>query len=369
MKHLLYLILAAFLSLTCANAQGAPPNKTTIPPDKAQASPDKPPAPDFEYAEPAPGCGIKVPTVESVQGHCKLLAEQSACNAEKKWCEWSPPGQIPGGGDYAGSCQAKLGAYLADRSSPPLPPLPHDSLLPKFELPDLATPEQKQAEKVAATAYDAAAVRQYDRAVLLYTQAIKIDAEGEYHVNRGLVYEYKGDTTKAVADYCQGLIYGVDWDLQSLADERIAQLTRQPDAKQTPRPMFMQNGVLHPPKHYPVVAPLTVETPKDANYVLKLVTLQGDTEEMLIYVRRGTTYQTLVPLGTYHIRGASGMLWYGEKVLFGEATSYFKLSDKDGLDDEFKFERVGNRFMGFRLKLIKQEGGNMATDPIDPKDF
>lgn len=90
---------------------------------------------------------------------------------------------------------------------------------------------------------------------------------------------------------------------------------------------------------------------------------------MLIYLRAGASLETKVPLGTYWIRGASGTFWYGEPALFGDDTSYFKLANKDGSDDGFKFIQQGRQLSGFRLRLVTQQNGNLASSPIDAKDF
>ena len=122
-------------------------------------------------------------------------------------------------------------------------------------------------------------------------------------------------------------------------------------------------------KRSPPLAPLRVDTPNTADYVLKLVNVADEVEEMFIYVRGGASFETQVPIGTYKIRGASGTSWYGEPDLFGKGTRYFRLAGKDDLDDEFKFTRRGNQVSGYHLKLLKQESGNLESTPIDPGEF
>jgi hypothetical protein len=67
--------------------------------------------------------------------------------------------------------------------------------------------------------------------------------------------------------------------------------------------------------------------PSSANLVLKLVNVRDRKDELLVYVARGTSYETKVLLGTYKILGASADEWYGETHLFGSGTSYFSLSN------------------------------------------
>jgi hypothetical protein len=354
MKRVLYLVPALLLPLAQANAEDKPP--------------DKPPVIEYEF--PAPGCPAKLATYDSLSDYCRPLDQKRSCNAESK-CEWSDESTF-NGVTLPASCLPKEGTFLAMRALPPTPATPLPDFMQPLDLPDLTiegTPQEKQAAKIAASAYDAAVAKQYDRAIQLYIQALKLNsAVGANYFYRGLLYEYKADPKKALVDYCDGLSHGLSWGPQELADKRIAQLT-QPGAEKTPLPTFMSSGVIRLRKRAPAIAPFKVETPEEADYLLKLVNVQDDGEEMLIYVRGGSTYETKVPLGTYHIRGASGAFWYGEKDLFGEETSYFKLSDSSGLDDEFKFERKGNQVEGYSLKLIKQRDGNLDTKPIDRGDF
>jgi hypothetical protein len=75
-----------------------------------------------------------------------------------------------------------------------------------------------------------------------------------------------------------------------------------------------------------------------------------------------------VPLGIYKIRGAFGPTWYGENRLFGPDTTYFKLVQKVGKNDEFTFRRIGNQVNGY-VRLIKQVAGNLETPEIQADDF
>jgi hypothetical protein len=90
---------------------------------------------------------------------------------------------------------------------------------------------------------------------------------------------------------------------------------------------------------------------------------------MLIYVARNSRFETKVPLGTYIIRGASGSVWYGERMLFGPETSYFQLMQKDGTSDQFVFRRTGNQVNGYVIQLIQQVSGNLETTGIKAEEF
>jgi hypothetical protein len=158
------------------------------------------------------------------------------------------------------------------------------------------------------------------------------------------------------------------WGQSTIQPRRVAQLA-QPQATTSLSPSSVKNGVLRKRTEQSAIAPLTIQTPASADYVLKLVNARNDMEEMLIYVRRGSSYKTKVPLGAYKIRGAFGETWYGEKHLCGADTSYFKLVQKDGKSDRFAFHRTGNRVNGYIVQLIQQVAGNLDTSTIKPEDF
>ena len=150
--------------------------------------------------------------------------------------------------------------------------------------------------------------------------------------------------------------------------ERFAQQA-QPQAAANLSPVPIKTGVMRNRKGPNVIAPLKIETPASADYILKLVNTLNASEEMVIYVRRASNYETKVPLGTYSIRGAFGQTWYGEKYLFGPDTSYFKLVQKDGKSDQFSFRHTGNHVNGYFVQLIEQVAGNLETSTIKAEDF
>jgi hypothetical protein len=133
--------------------------------------------------------------------------------------------------------------------------------------------------------------------------------------------------------------------------------------------------VLRRRKGESAVAGLKIETPSSADYVLKLVNVRDGKEEVLIYVRRASSFETRVPLGTYKIIGAYGETWYGEKHLFGpDKTTFLRLLKKDGKSDEFPFFRDGNRMKGYvihgyHILLTQQIGGNLETQNIREEEF
>jgi len=321
----------------------------------------RPPA--IELVEPAPGCPVKMPTLDGLLAYCGAF-DRGGCGAEAR-CTWENADRIDGK-DVPPHCGVKEGTYLSPRATPPT----HDRFIPDLgeALEELNKLARRPSEDLVDKAHDAAAGKRYDLAISLYTRALKLDDFGTYHLLRGLAYETKGEPKKALGDYCEALVHGLIWSGQNVADTRIAQVTR-PDAARAPLPVFVKTGVMRMRKGRPGVAPLRIEASSKGDYVIKLLNAQDQGEEMLIYVRAGASFETKVPLGTYIIRGASGAFWYGEPALFGDDTSYFQLANKDGADDAFKFVQQGRQLSGFRLRLVSRQNGNLASRPIGAKDF
>jgi len=143
-----------------------------------------------------------------------------------------------------------------------------------------------------------------------------------------------------------------------------------PLIRQTPQltPVPVSNGVLRRRKGSVGTAALKIQTPPSADHVLKLINTRDTKEEMLIYVGRNSTFETKVPLGTYKITAAYGQIWYGEKHLFGEHTSYFRLVLTNGAD-AFTFSRAKNQILGHHIILTAHFDGNLQTHRIGGNDF
>jgi hypothetical protein len=121
------------------------------------------------------------------------------------------------------------------------------------------------------------------------------------------------------------------------------------------------------------IAPLAIETDAEASYLIKLVNVRDDKDQIVIYVRGGDTYSTKIPLGSYRIRVASGQTWCGRDVLFGPNTRYFRLASKDGTSTDdaatYKFTQSGNRIFGMTLQFKSVAEGNMSQEAIKASEF
>jgi len=155
----------------------------------------------------------------------------------------------------------------------------------------------------------------------------------------------------------------------ALPQPELGQSAPAPQARQPElAPVPVQNSVLRRRKGQSAVAGLKVTTPSSADYVLKLINTRDGKEEVMIYVRSNSSFETKVPLGTYKIIGASGTQWYGEAHLFGEATSYFRLADSRGTN-EFPFQRTANRIVGYHFHLTQQLDGTLQTQSLSAEEF
>ena len=117
------------------------------------------------------------------------------------------------------------------------------------------------------------------------------------------------------------------------------------------------------------IAPLAIET-RCTNYLIKLVKVDNKNDFILIFVKGGETYSTKVPLGTYNIREAAGLSWYGLRDFFGLSTRFssecgIRTADKRN----FTFNRQGNIVHGMKFSLKKVAEGNMEEELISRDEF
>jgi hypothetical protein len=117
------------------------------------------------------------------------------------------------------------------------------------------------------------------------------------------------------------------------------------------------------------IAQLIIETESGTNYLIKLVRVDHDKDFIQIFVKGGETYSTKVPLGTYNIREAAGLIWYGLKDFFGPSTRFFRMRNKDGRQANFSFNQQGNIVHGMKLSLKKVAEGNMEEESIRRDEF
>ena len=111
-------------------------------------------------------------------------------------------------------------------------------------------------------------------------------------------------------------------------------------------------------------APLEIATASDGgHFYVKVQDVSNPASYRTIFIRGGGTIDTEVPLGTYTIKYAAGDTWYGPRCLFGVGTVFNKV------EETFRFERHGNEISGYRIELILQRDGNLATSRIPRAQF
>lgn len=112
------------------------------------------------------------------------------------------------------------------------------------------------------------------------------------------------------------------------------------------------------------IAPFKIQSQGSSNFLVKLADVNTGSTVMTIFVRGGQDVETLVPLGSYYVKYASGTTWYGYDHLFGDYhTGYSKA------DEVFNFSVDGDTVRGFSITLYAVEGGNLTTSGITASEF
>lgn len=110
------------------------------------------------------------------------------------------------------------------------------------------------------------------------------------------------------------------------------------------------------------LAPLTVVTAEGADYLVRLTSPEG-TLILEAYIRGGEALETLVPLGDFELKYASGRIWQGMGALFGSHTAYAKA------DRRFSFKSERDGYTGYSVRLIRQRHGNLSSLLISAEEF
>lgn len=134
-----------------------------------------------------------------------------------------------------------------------------------------------------------------------------------------------------------------------------------------------KSGVIHNYTGKEAIAPFEIITQASENndplglyndnYYIKLVNPYTDKTEIVIFMRGGETKKVHVPIGTYKLKRATGITWYGEEYLFGHNTQYTTS------DELLTFKISGQYVEGHTLSLYKVENGNFSTKDISAEEF
>jgi hypothetical protein len=113
-----------------------------------------------------------------------------------------------------------------------------------------------------------------------------------------------------------------------------------------------------------MMVPLRIVTQRgESHYFLKVVDWHTEQIIKTFFVYAGQSHETVVPVGSYRVKYASGKRWYGEKDLFGPETSYVQP------DKQFDFAQMSAGYSGYTVELIPQEYGNLRSEAISPDQW
>ena len=331
----------------------------------------------LEMVFPAPGCPEQLPSYRSAVVLCRNL-EGPACDAQPV-CRWYAvkPGATET--SKAPQCLTRSGAYVP-------PPDIDPATAARFgmaSIPDMMDTTYPAAEAAIAKGDNDAANGRVERAITTYSALLRSQPDFPQALNqRAMAYEIKGDTKRAVADYCRILLVSGPRHRRAFARGRIAVLTGQgapgistpavtaENSKIAPIP---PTGDIQSRRRRNAIAPFSVETAPGPSYLVKLVNISDARDQIMVFVRGGETYSTKVPLGTYHLKAATGQVWYGKENYFGTETRFLRVRNTDRGNDDgvqaFKFHQSGNRLHGLTISFKKVVGGNTSEEPINREEF
>lgn len=153
---------------------------------------------------------------------------------------------------------------------------------------------------------------------------------------------------------------------KKLANQRWSQLqaTKTGEPKE-PRPI---NGFVIRSTKAECVAPFSIVTSNSDDYFVKLTDQSTGVDVLSIYIHGGETVETLVPLGTYVMKYASGSNWLGTERLFGASTRFNKGRGSLQFYKEPATSR-GFTIVGHTVTLTRVRNGNFSTESMDQSDF
>ena len=123
------------------------------------------------------------------------------------------------------------------------------------------------------------------------------------------------------------------------------------------------NGTVFKGVGYRAPAPFRVTTPLGTeSYYVKLESVDGFGSKEF-FAHAGSTVNTMMPLGAYTLKYATGAIFFGPECYFGRDTQYHAARET------LRFRIIGNQIQGHEVTLIKQVGGNLDTGRIPAADF
>ena len=137
---------------------------------------------------------------------------------------------------------------------------------------------------------------------------------------------------------------------------RSASLARNPPSCAVPLP---PHGIYQIYTASPLLARLTIKTETGENYFVKLIDVMDGTPKMEFFIHGGDILMADVPAGVFTLKYADGLVWCGERKLFGPDT----LVEETNKTFDFRPGRE------WTIELIRQRGGNLNTKYIPRGQF
>lgn len=113
-----------------------------------------------------------------------------------------------------------------------------------------------------------------------------------------------------------------------------------------------------------LIAPFRIVTPSGADsFYVKLTDAGTGVLVMTFFVQGGQSFEAVVPVGTYRVKYATGLTWYGVDDVFGSDTRYSEAVKI------FEFSLKNNQISGNTIELTRQGGSNLHTKTISAHQF
>ena len=115
---------------------------------------------------------------------------------------------------------------------------------------------------------------------------------------------------------------------------------------------------------------LTVETGHSPAFI-KVVSIKDPDQVLSFYVRADSKATVHVRNGTYALRYATGEMWFGKKLLFGNDTAYQAFDDTLGFSSKIGYIGAGREvnFATWKVILYPVAGGTAGTTPLNADEF
>ena len=180
--------------------------------------------------------------------------------------------------------------------------------------------------------------------------------------------------------YSQGGFSGSTRERQPAAPVVTATERVTPEPAATPKPVPVYNGQIIRQSDYEGVANFTIKASSYSNHYIYLqyksapenTTVKRTRktsasspyeDDLAFFVEAGKEATIEVPIGTYKLYYASGDTYFGEKLLFGDRTSFYSS------DDLLTFHADEDYIYGHTVTLTAVVNGNFDTDPVSESQF